>query len=93
MFYSPQRYGCLQNQIGFESNGLGAKHQACAIEAMTFACWRRSVVENVTQMAAASATMRLSADLKQFPVRFCAYRIWQALVKAWPARAAVVFGR
>ena len=58
---------------------------------MALAGRRRSVVENMTQMAAAAAAMHLGPAGKERVVLFCADRVRQAFVKAGPTGAAVVF--
>lgn len=66
--------------------------QAEPVETMAFAGRLWTVIKDVTKMAPAAAAMHLGADLKDKSAVFSGSDcIWQAFVKARPARAAVVF--
>ena len=58
---------------------------------MPFASRLRSIVKDVPQMAATTATVNFGSDAEELAVRLGAYCIWQAVKEAGPTCAGVKF--
>src|SRR5689334_14146052 len=67
------------------------KHQRIAVHAVAQARRLRSVVEDVTEMAAAAAAVNLRARHAEGAILGLAHGIVERLVEAWPAGAALEF--
>src|SRR5688500_2127448 len=68
------------------------KHHAKAVDAVAQAGRLRSVVENMTEMSAAATAMHFGPQHPEGAVFGLAEGVFQRLIKARPAGAALVFG-